>query len=299
MEGWDSGNLNTSNNYEIYFKNAFVCLKSAKSNNPDARCILFVNKQPAERYCELFQNNDIEIIELPFSYFVFDKNYKWALAYYKLNVLQFLSEGYIDFDNLIMLDNDVYIKDSLSQIFQDCEERILLYDIGRRLNSPEYDVFYNDLKNFYNSDVFPMILYGGEFIATNRSNLIEMISCLKELYKKAKQNNVSIKSGDEFFISIFAERRRDLILNSANYIGRYWTGMYRIHSENSGYDYVKILHCPSEKSFGFLKVFKRLSKNKTITNKKAYKMLHLYQGHFHLPTILWYLKSRMKENKVK
>ena len=297
MNGWDSGNLKTTNNYEIYLKNAFVCLKSAKNNNPNTRCILFVNKQPEEKYSKLFQNNDIEIMELPFSYFVFDKNYKWALAYYKLNVLQFLSEGFVPFDNLIMLDNDVYIKSSLDQVFQDCEKRILLYDIGRRLNSPEYEAFYNDLKAFYSSDAFPIILYGGEFIATNKSNLIEMMSCLKELYKTIKENNISIQSGDEFLISLFAEHRRDLIMNSANYIGRYWTGMYRIHSENSGYDYVKILHCPSEKSFGFLKIFKHLSKNKIITNKQAYRMLHLYHGHIHLPTILWYLKNQMKKTK--
>ena len=96
------------------------------------------------------------------------------------------------------------------------------------------------------------------------------------------------------FLSCFAFENKNIVLNCGNYIRRYWTGMYRIHSENSEYNLVSILHCPSEKKYGFLKLFKLLKKNKKISSKRAFRILHLYHGHIHIPTIVWYWRQHLK-----
>jgi hypothetical protein len=243
--------------------------------------------------------NDIEIFVLPFKNFVFDENYRWSLAFYKLNVLAFLNNSDWSFEKIILLDNDIYVKTSLNSIFSDSDAYILLYDLCRRLNSPEYGVFYEDLKQLYGDNTPPITLYGGEFIATNKANLKWFIQECFKVYETTKNKNVQIKSGDEFILSVVAHNNRSMILNAGNYIGRYWTGMYRFHSENSGYNYVRLLHCPSEKNYGFLKLYRLLKNGKTITPKKVYKILHLYHGHIHIPTIIWYIKTKQSKNNEK
>ena len=82
--------------------------------------------------------------------------------------------------------------------------------------------------------------------------------------------------GDEFIISLAADRFRENIKNADGYMGRFWTGTFRYISTCYKYDPVSVLHVPAEKNYGMIKMYNYIKKYNSLPKKqKVYKILHL------------------------
>lgn len=276
--GFNSGvNLKKNNRLEIYLKNASVALISAKKNNPECDVVFATNISMKELPCEfieIMQKNEIQILKVEFTAYTFPSEYKWALAFYKLCVLKHLIQ--IGFQNCCYMDTDVYVQGSFDNIWKECKHRILLYDVNHGLGVKEYRDIITEMNQFCKNDLL-LTHYGGEFFAANFENAVIFEQQMDLTYKEMLERQFITTKGDEFIVSIAAERYKNLIKNASPYICRFWTGAsFRLISTCYEYNAVVILHMPAEKEKGIIKIYdKYISKNQIPINSKVWKICRL------------------------
>ena len=131
---------------DIYLKNCCVALISAKWHNKNDDVAFVTNLIESEipiKYRSLLKENGILIWHVPFQTFVFPSDFSWGLAFYKLCALkELVGKKYEEYQNLCYLDTDVYISKSLDNIWQECNQHILLYDTLLGLNDKTYNHFF-------------------------------------------------------------------------------------------------------------------------------------------------------------
>ncbi len=266
---------------DVYLKNCSVALISAKWRNKNDDVAFVTNLIESEipiKYRSLLKENDILIWHVPFQSFVFPSDFSWGLAFYKLCALkELVCEKYEEYQNLCYLDSDVYISGSLDNIWQECNQHILLYDILHGLNDINYNHFLKDVCNLYD-DKGIITHYGGEFFASNMENAKKFISECEAIYRDIKEKNLKFSCGDEFITSLAADSLKTNIHNAGAYCGRYWTGSY--YRSFQAYKDGVIWHVPAEKQRGMLKLYSRyISKGKIPPNENVARILHLnHQG---------------------
>lgn len=274
-EGFDTG-INISRKQEcsnIYFKNAVVSLVSAKHHNPNDEVALVTNvANISASFLNILEKNGILVFTVPFDNFIFDKNFKWSLCFYKLCALSHVVKEH-SYKNYCYLDADTYIQNEFSFIWDECSENILLYDINHGLQVKDYKNFISEVNSF-DCNKKLITQYGGEFFAASKQNAELFVNELVSVYEKAK--NFSFSFGDEFIIGLAASNMKSMIKNASPYIYRYWTKSFRLVSTNYKFNKVSILHCPDEKEDGFIKIYKFLKKHGDIPNEqKAHRYLHV------------------------
>lgn len=119
--------------------------------------------------------------------------------------------------------------------------------------------------------------YGSEFFAASTPNAKEFArECLRVYNEMAERKTITTK-GDEFVLSLVADRMRTNTKNAGAYVYRFWTGTdFRLVSTCYKYNPVLILHVPDEKEVGMLKLYRRISKTFSIPPKeKVWKQLRL------------------------
>ncbi|MGO4928334.1 hypothetical protein ACTQ5J_07035 [Fundicoccus sp. Sow4_F4] len=249
----------TDNSKAIYLQNIFVSLKSAKITNPDDDVALVTNYSLPQDYEELFLENDIKIINITFDTYIMPASFPWALAFFKLCALKYVTE-LDEYENFLLLDADTITVRSLKDLWLESEYGIMLFNIDhnfshkvRRSINEDYFRLYNESKNIQH--------YGGEFICGNKLHIKSFSDKCYSIYQRIIENNYDInkESGDEMIISIAAKNFPNL-LDGGAYIDRYWTGKVYLVSTNYFYDPVAIWHLPGEKSTGIISVFKYLKK---------------------------------------
>ena len=256
-DGFNSGvNIKTNNTVEIYLKNAVVALLSAKWNNPDCKVVFATNISSnviPKKFLQKLLENDIEIIRVEFNTYKFPAEYKWSLAFYKLCVLKTLIDR--GFDCCCYLDTDVYVQGNFDSIWEECKYKILLYDINHGLDVVEYRTISEEINNFVGEEIFATH-YGGEFFAASYENAVVFEKELNAIYCEMINRNYQTTKGDEFLISIAADRCKMLIKNASPYVGRFWTGAsFRLVSSNYQFNPVAVLHMPAEKERGIIKLY--------------------------------------------
>lgn len=266
----------------IYLKNACVALLSAKHYNPDCDIAFATNLSedalpPA--FVRHLKNAGVLIFSIPFDQFRFADEYPWALAFYKLCVLKRLAA--LDYAFISYLDTDVYIQGSFAPIWQECRENILLYDINHGLNTNDYTVFCKEAQAFLGQPLFP-VHYGGEFFAASRANARSFCAECDRIYQQMCQTGFVTSRGDEFILSLAANRMRASVKNAGAYIYRFWTGPgFRLVSTCYEYNRVTILHLPAEKERGMLKLYERYIRRQVIPKDRVvWRLLRL--SHFSL-----------------
>ena len=263
---------------EYYFKNLCVSLVSAKKHNQedDVALITNLNEDIIEKeYIKILNKNNIKIIYCSFDEFVFQKDYLWNLAFYKLNILSYLEKN-TDYKNICYMDADVYVQDNFQDIWKECEENIMLYDINHGLGTKDYEIICDEFEKFLDKKIY-ITHFGGEFLAINRKNIGKFIKSLKDVYNKMLQDNFKTTKGDEFILSIAANENKNIVKNAGAYIYRFWTSLeFRLVSTNYKYNRIVILHVPSEKQSGMIKIYdKYIKKNKLPKEEKVWRILHL------------------------
>lgn len=276
--GANSGvNIKGDNRKMTYLKNATVALVSAKWYNPDCTVVFATNIQPTElpeKIASVLAREGIEVKQIDFDYYRFSKDYKWSLAFYKLCVLRALiTDG---FDYCCYLDTDVYIQGSFDAIWKECEHKILLYDVGHGLKVSEYEKISAEMDEFFGEETIATH-YGGEFFAANYPMAVEFEHELDQIYTEMLDRAFVTQKGDEFLISVAAERKKLQIKNAAPYICRFWTGAsFRLISTCYRYNAVDILHLPAEKEKGIIKLFDRyIAKNICPSQRKVWRLCRL------------------------
>lgn len=284
--------LRVKGSKNIYFKNICVALLSAKKNNLDCDVALVTNSELPDEYVDFFKKNELIIINKEFNDFVFDDKCKWGLAFYKLCALDYVTNNY-DYDNIAMIDCDTFTQSSFDNIWKECEENILLYDICEGLQIPDYHRFLKDISYYFDKTNY-ITHYGGEFIASKRERLKNFIKDLHEIYLSFNKNNILLECGDEVLISIAAsfEKNKKIIKNAGAYIFRYWTGTFRLISTSYVKNPVTIVHLPDEKTRGLCRIYKKFKRNRNVSNKRMHSICHLKK-----PSIRVWLKIRLKKIK--
>lgn len=274
-------NVSEDKRFDIYMKNCCVALLSAKRFNSSSDIALITNIDIPNKYRSLLTEQGILVIKAEFNTFVFSNEYKWGLAYYKLCALKYMVENY-DYDFYSYMDSDVYIQQSFENIWNECEDNILLYDINHGLQVRDYNLFLKDIFSF-TSNRKKITHYGGEFFAASKENAKLFISECYSIYEKMLEDAFYTSFGDEFIISQAAEKHRLLIKNAGAYIYRFWTGSFRLVSTCFKYNPVAILHLPDEKNRGILKIYKYYERKKHLpSNERVYNILNLKHRNFRI-----------------
>lgn len=272
-EGKNSSVNISTNVFDTYMKNLCVSLISARTANPDIDVVLVCNRQIPEMYEGILKEKQIQIVIEPFDFFVFDDHYRWCLAFYKLNALKKMIDNY-DYDNYIFTDADVFVQKPLDNIYLECRDHILLYDINEGLFEKDYQIITDEFKSF-GIDSF-VTHYGGEFFAASRKNAQLFVTECMDIYNEMQRREFITTAGDEFITSIAAHRMPHLIRNAGAYIMRFWTGYFYLVSTRYRYNEIAIMHLPGEKRRGFLKLFDFYTKKNAFPNKnRIYRIFHL------------------------
>lgn len=267
-------NINDNKRFDIYLKNCIISLLSAKEYNPDSDVAFVTNIELPEEHEKVLRNNNILIIKAEFSHFVFPNDYKWGLAFYKLCALKYVVENY-NYGFYSYLDSDVYIQSSFDNIFDECKDNMLLYDINHGLQVRDYRLFLEDYHSFTGSGK-NITHYGGEFFAASRENAEIFISECHKIYSKMINENFITSFGDEFIISQVAEKQKALVKNAGAYVYRFWTGDFHLVSTCYKYNPIAVIHVPSEKTSGMVNLYNRyFRKGKFPTNEKVHSILGL------------------------
>lgn len=274
-------NIKGDNRKMTYLKNAAVALVSAKWHNPDCTVVFATNIQQAELPEEIagvLAQAGVETKQIDFNYYRFGKDYTWSLAFYKLCVLRgLIAEG---FDYCCYLDTDVYIQSSFDAIWKECERKILLYDVSHGLKVDEYKKISAEMDEFFGEETLATH-YGGEFFAANYHMAVEFEHELDRIYTEMRDRAFVTRKGDEFLISVAAERKKLQIKNASPYICRFWTGAsFRLISTCYRYNAVDILHLPAEKEKGMVKLFERyIAKGVQPSQRKVWRLCRLSRNY--------------------
>ena len=83
-------------------------------------------------------------------------------------------------------------------------------------------------------------------------------SVCEEIYQGMYDKNFVTSKGDEFILSLAADKLKAIIKNAFPYVCRFWTGAsFRLVSTCYEYNRVTVLHMPAEKDHGMLKMYGR------------------------------------------
>lgn len=257
----------------IYLKSLSVSLLSAKKTNPTADVALVCNAPLPAEYASLLNNNGVLIFVEPFDSFLFENDYKWCLAFYKLCALEKMVQNY-EYDNYMYTDADVYFQNPVEYCFTEARDNVLLYDINHGLNVPNYATTLDQFRDF-GVDTY-ITQYGGEFFCASRENAKIFVAHCKDVYNAMMDRHFRTNKGDEFITSIAASRMKEKIKNAGAYIYRFWTGGFYLVSTCYRFNEISILHLPAEKQAGILKLFTYFRKTGQFPSKdKVHGICHL------------------------
>ena len=266
-----------------------MALISAKTYNPNCDVALVTNIEIPENYKKILFANKILIFQEDFDEFRFDYDIKWALAFYKLCALSKIVKKY-EYKYYCYLDSDVYISNSFENVWLECDQHIMMYDINHGLGTPNYKTFVLEGEAFLSEKVL-LTQYGGEFFAANRENAKLFVDACTNVFNEMNARQFVTTKGDEFIISLAANELKDKVKNAGAYIYRFWTGGFYLVSTCYKYNPVTILHLPAEKENGMLKIFnKYISKSKIPTNNVVWRICHLQHQSFILKCKLFIKK---------
>ena len=161
--------------YDIYVRNSFVSLLSAKRKCKSAKVAIVTNEPLRDEYKELFNRYGIYNYLVPFDKFIVPESFKWGYAFYKLCALWHMIQQY-DFDTYLELDTDTVTVGDLEPMWYDVEttKRVLLFNLHRSINHPVGTVINRDYHKIYTQPIH-IDQFGGEYICGTRSILKKFV----------------------------------------------------------------------------------------------------------------------------
>lgn len=240
---------------ELYMKNIFVSLKSAKVQNPEDDVMLITNCEIPPEYGTLFQKNNISVQIIPFDSFVMPREFVWSLAFFKLCALTYII-NHLDYEKYLLIDADTITVQSYKELWEEAEYGVLLFPVGHSFHHRDREYIRQDYQILFPQENKNIVHYGGEFLCGKRGNLIDLQEKCQKVYEIMKLNGYPIakNAGDETILSIAAAEMSNIIA-AVPYIYRYWTNAFYLVSTNTLNNPVAIWHVPDEKKQGFVYLF--------------------------------------------
>ncbi len=240
---------------DVYIKNAFVSLTSAKLHNPEIDVCLITNRELSSEYNSLFSKEKIAVFVIPFDAFAIPNTFHWQLAFFKLFALEY-AVNHLVYDQYLLIDSDVYSTKSISEFWLEIEPgTIHLYHLPSVYNERTRKEIIDGYQALYNKPA-SIVNYGGEFIAGYKKDVSDFSQLCMKVYRNmlAGLDKLSANIGDEFVTSIAAYITDKKIVASNAYISRFMTG--RVYSAITNYKAVAMWHMPVEKSYAVIKLYR-------------------------------------------
>ena len=260
---------------DMYMKNCSVACISARSVSDDDTDVMLVsNVDIVEPYKTLLQEKGIIIRNVPFDCFDFGSNYTWSLAFYKLCALRaMVNEG--GYSYYAYFDADVYFQNDISDVWKECVENVMLYDINHGLQVEDYRVFLDEIELFLGARKH-ITHYGGEFFAASAELAEKFSQRCYEIYVVMQEKGIITTRGDEYIISLAADSMKVTVKNAGAYVYRFWSGIgFRLMSTCYKYNAVSVLHVPAEKTHGMIRIYDNyIGKSKIPSRNQVYKAFH-------------------------
>lgn len=290
-------NLKVCGGVDNYIKQSFVSLKSAKISNPDVEVCLITNQALPKVYTELFENNGIKIVIVPFDDYRVPKGWRWEYAFYKLKALDYMANEF-DAEYLLGLDVDTYVPLSLNGFWDECAaEELILFSLpndslerGRRQMGSDYQMLMKTMKREF------IVQYGGEFLGGSSKALQNLSKEISWIYTIIKENGFCVDNnyGDEALLSMAAHRIK--VRSAFPYVRRYWSRR-TWYDVDSAWVYVPVWHLPTEKNYGLNIIFERLSRNKKVSIKQAAKIFNLpIQRKYNFSMLKYYIYNILRRS---
>lgn len=252
-----------------YLKNIFVTLTSAKIQNPDDEVALFTNVEMPVEWAEKLNKHGIKVHLCPFDTFVISKEFIWALAYYKLCVLDHIVKENAkthEYDRILLMDADTYTARPYTDLWNEADYGVLMYQVGHDYSHPDRDVIRRDFEKFYPNEAKDraIVHYGGEFVAGTQVNLEGFMATCRSVFETMTANGnlkMEERAGDETIWSAAAALTDVPVIHAGAYIFRFWTRDFYLVSSVTKSNPVCIWHIPSEKEYGFIRLYNYYDKH--------------------------------------
>ena len=270
-----------NNSLHTYLCNAFVALKTTKIYNPEVNVGIITNASVDPKTVALFESEGIRIYCAPFDDFLFPKENKWSLAFFKLSSYNWAIRN-LEYNYYIQLDCDVVCNGDLSDLIEESKRSVVMLSGPFTFSHPVRTRFLKAYKLLY-EDEQAIVKYGSGLICGSKDKLLPFFDCCLNLYEKIKEKNYCNDNllGDEFITSIAAIKSGVPIVDGNPYMCVYWTHRFYLVSTNYYYDKMVFLHLPAEKELGMMLLYKYYTKHKKFPDqKKIYSLLNLPSKRF-------------------
>ncbi|MDR3647103.1 MAG: hypothetical protein P4L22_06190 [Candidatus Babeliales bacterium] len=265
----NSYNKSSSDEFQkIYWQCACVMFASSKKFNPNAKHILFTNKDTIPlQFDLLLKAIGVEIINIPMTYQTPKDFYAhFRNSFYMLDVINYLSLNCNQNDKIIILDSDCIWTKSANLILKDIEKyKLLNYDLGYSphysigtLTRIDYQTIYQDILN-QKIDTFPKH-FGAEIIACDYETLNNISREINPVWKnmlyRFKTNKKKFVT-EEHVLSFIYFKLNLTQGYAKKYIKRIWTS-HLFNNVSGNEANFTIWHLPTEKNTGFVNLFNSL-----------------------------------------
>ena len=293
---------------EMYLKDLYVALVSAKTNNPEDDVYLSVNIDIEKEWQERFEKAGVQIRKMAFDTFVVPKEFPWSLAFFKMCVLNtWVREG--NYDRVLILDADTYTTLPYISLWKEADFGVMLYPLGHSFYHSDRETIRRDFEKLYPDEAkrLPITHYGGEFICGNNRDLtVYMDKCL-EIFERISENGFSVeeKIGDEDLWSIAAAllSKELSIIPASPYVFRFWTtDIFYLVSTCTVSNAVAVWHLPQEKETGLEGLYEYHLKNRAFPAPElSAKMLGIVKAKrpFNRYTLANKVNGKLKKWKIK
>lgn len=277
------GGVNIHNEQErtdVYLKNCCTACASARRHcGENTDVALATNIDVPEKYRAVLEQFGIKMLRYDFDQFHFGEGCEWGLAFYKLCALSHaLNET--DYAAYAFLDTDVYVQHSFDDIWRECGQHLLLYDICHGLQVRDYRGFLSEVAQFTGENAL-ITHYGGEFFAAGKADAEAFMKECLTVFESMRRREFRTTFGDEFITSLAAARMGGRVKNAGAYVFRFWTGRFRLVSTCYASNAVAVLHVPAEKEAGMLKIYDKYIKKGHLPKPAAvWSLLHLRHRRF-------------------
>lgn len=260
----------------IYIKNVIVTLTSAKLKNPEDEVLWITDQEPPAGYKEQLEHEGVKVAVIPFDHYVMPEKYPWALAFFKLCALTWLSKQ--KYEKILLIDADTYTVEAYKDLWEEMEYGLMLYPVNHTFRHITRTEIREDAVSLGWGETGNVIHYGGEFVGARRQDLVEFLRLCETVCDRIREKNYAVHDnfGDETVIAIASMlyKKEHPLTEAGAYIYRYWTERYfYLVSTNTIYNPVCIWHMPAEKDKGLLMLYRYYRKHGHYPDKK--KAAHL------------------------
>ncbi|WP_018613829.1 hypothetical protein [Segetibacter koreensis] len=262
----------------IYWRCVAVFMYTARKFNPTLRLVFFSNVTEFPTinnvdYKILFKKLNVEFYTTPFEYQT-PKGYygTWSNQFYEFSILKFISDhpAFSNEDAFVLLDSDCLITKNLDNLFSSVVTNECItysidwygstYKINGNSRSDMKSIF-EKLQGF-EMDVIP-VYHAGEFLGATIASIKKLMSVFYPTWEKLldfHRNNMPRLHEEAHVLSYLYYKCGYKGGQANDYIKRMWTDFSAYRNVKPGDENYMIWHLPTEKRFGFEKMFYFLKK---------------------------------------